>query len=68
MGRKFYINRETPEGGIMSQANRILLIVIILTVDMLVFMLPVTAFFAAYIIWWRPDWFRDWVNELYGTP
>lgn len=52
----------------MSQANRILLIVIILTIDMLVFMLPVTAFFAAYIIWWRPDWFREWVNELYGTP
>jgi len=51
----------------MSQANRILLVVILLLVDLLIFMLPVSALFASYVILARPPWFRDWVNELYDT-
>jgi hypothetical protein len=47
--------------------DRIMLITIILLVDGLLFMLPITAFFAAYILWQRPPWFRDWVMELYDS-
>ena len=51
----------------MSQMDRIMLITIILVVDGLLFMLPLTAFLAAYVIWQRPDWFREWVLKLYET-
>ncbi len=49
----------------MNQGERILLVAGIFLLDMLIFMLPLMAFFAAYIIWWRPAWFRRWINELY---
>ncbi len=51
----------------MTQADRILLIVVILLADMLIFMLPLTAFFAAYVLWARPVWFRDWILRLYES-
>lgn len=49
----------------MSQMDRIMLVVVILLADMLVFMLPLTAFFAAYILLARPVWFRDWILKVY---
>jgi len=50
----------------MNQGERIFLICIIILVDVLIFMLPVTAFFAAYIIGFRPVWFRTWIDKLYS--
>jgi hypothetical protein len=50
----------------MNQGEKIFLIAIIILADMLVFMLPLTAFFAAYVIWFRPPWFQAWVEKLYG--
>ena len=51
----------------MSQMDRILLITVILLADVLVFMLPLTALFAAYVIWQRPEWFREWILKLYES-
>jgi len=28
--------------------------------------LPVAAIFLVYLIFWRPDWFREYVDQLYG--
>lgn len=50
----------------MNQGERILLIAIIILVDVLIFMLPISAIFAAYIIWSRPAWFRAWIDKLYA--
>jgi hypothetical protein len=33
---------------------------------MFIFVLPVTALFASYVILSRPEWFRDWVLKLYS--
>ena len=51
----------------MNQGARILLIAGIFLVDMMIFMLPLSAFFAACIIWVRPPWFKEWVQELYES-
>lgn len=51
----------------MNQGERILLIAIVFLVDVLIFMLPIMAFFAAYVIWWRPAWFKEWILELYES-
>lgn len=39
----------------------------IVIVDLLVFAVPVTAFFAAYVLLARPLWFRGWVEKIYRT-
>lgn len=49
----------------MDQGQKILLTAGILLVDLMLFMLPITAFFAIYILWSRPAWFKDWVLQLY---
>lgn len=51
----------------MNQGERILLITIIILVDMLIFMLPISALFAGYILWFRPLWFREWIDRLYNS-
>lgn len=50
----------------MDKGTRILWIAGIFLVDVLIFMLPICAFIAAYVIWFRPPWFRDWVAEVYA--
>lgn len=49
----------------MSQMDRIMMVVVILLADMLVFMLPLSAFFAAYVLLARPAWFKDWILKVY---
>ena len=49
----------------MNQGEKILISAAILLVDLLLFMLPITAFVLIYIIWFRPPWFKDWVAGLY---
>lgn len=51
----------------MNQGEKILLTAGILLIDVLLFMLPITAFFAIYIIWAKPTWFYDWVRGLYES-
>ncbi|GEM_PF-402534 len=53
------------EGGFkVSLANRILLSAGILTVDLVVFFLPLTALFLIYILLANPPWFREFLERL----
>lgn len=46
--------------------GRLLLAFSILAIDALVFMLPLGAFFIAYVILARPRLVKEWVDRLYG--
>lgn len=48
-----------------SLSSRLVLAIGIVLVDVLVFVVPITGLFAAYILFARPPWFRQWVDELY---
>jgi hypothetical protein len=49
----------------MRPADRWLLAVVLVLVDLLVFALPLTGLLAAWIILARPPRFREWVDRLY---
>lgn len=53
-----------PSAG---KADRWLLAVAIVLVDVVVFVVPVTGLLAAWVILGRPAWFRRWVDELYAS-
>jgi hypothetical protein len=57
---------DRPAGGAtVTSAERTLLALALILVDLVAFALPLTAFLAAYLILARPPWFRDWVARLY---
>lgn len=49
----------------MKQNDRIVWAIVVLAADMLIFLVPVTAVFAAYILIARPPWFRSWIERVY---
>lgn len=51
----------------MSQNQRLLWAFGIVLFDIVVFAVPVTAFFAAYVILARPAWFKDWIAKVYSA-
>jgi hypothetical protein len=51
----------------MSASERVTLAVLVVVLDAVAFVLPLTALFAAYVIVVRPPWFLDWVRRLYGS-
>ena len=51
----------------MTTNQRILLAVLIILIDVVAFALPLTGFFAAYVLLARPPWFRIWVDDLYHS-
>ena len=51
----------------MTATQRVLLSIGILLVDLLIFFLPLTAFFLIYILMYNPTWFRDFLNTLDNT-
>ena len=48
----------------MSMTKRLLLSAGILALDLIVFFLPLTAFFLIYILLFNPPWFREFLNNL----
>ena len=52
----------------MKQNERLLWAGGIVLLDILVFAVPVAAFFAAFVLLARPAWFRDWMNKVYESP
>ena len=48
----------------MKMTYRVLLALGVLTVDLVVFFLPLTALFLAYIFIYNPPWFRELINSL----
>jgi len=51
----------------MNTGEKFFLFFIILIVDWVFFLMPLTAIFAGYIIFFRPLWFRDWLLGLYDA-
>jgi hypothetical protein len=51
----------------MSFTQRVLLSIGILLIDLIVFFLPLTALFLAYIILANPIWFREFLQDLNQT-
>lgn len=50
----------------MSKKIQILVYVILLAVFDTVIPIPITALVFIYVIFQRPQWFRDYVEEIYG--
>ena len=48
----------------MTMPQRILLGAGILAIDLIVFFLPLTAFFLMYVVIANPPWFREFLNQL----
>ena len=48
----------------MSMFNRVLLALGVIALDLVVFFVPLTALFLAYILVYNPPWFREFLNTL----
>lgn len=48
----------------MTMRNRILIGLGILLVDLIIFFVPLTAFFLIYIVIYNPPWFRKFLHDL----
>ena len=48
----------------MSMTYRLLICIGILLLDLLVFFLPLTAFFVVYILLVNPPWFREFLQQI----
>ncbi len=51
----------------MKSSDRWLLAIAVILVDLVIFVLPLTGLFAAYLVLARPPWFKSWVAQLYAT-
>ena len=48
----------------MKKSQRVLLAVSVLALDVVVFFLPLAAFFLAYVLIFNPSWFREFIDRL----
>jgi hypothetical protein len=48
----------------MSMINRVLMALGVVALDLVVFVVPLTALFLAYILIYNPPWFREFLNNL----
>ena len=48
----------------MSMSNRVLLALGVVALDLVVFFVPLTAVFLAYILIYNPPWFKEFLNTL----
>jgi hypothetical protein len=51
----------------MSSTDRWVLALLLVVVDLVIFAIPLTGLFAAYLLLLRPAWFRAWVEDLYSN-
>ena len=49
----------------MRPTDRWILAILVVVIDLVIFAIPLTGLFAAYILLVRPPWFRTWVEDLY---
>ena len=49
----------------MRPTDRWVLALLLVVIDLVIFAIPLTGLFAAYILVIRPLWFRSWVEDLY---
>ena len=48
----------------MKMTNRVLLALGVIAADLVVFFLPLSALFLAYVFIYNPPWFRELINSL----
>ena len=48
----------------MKSADRWMLAIALVVIDVAIFMVPLTGLMAAYILLARPPWFKTWVERL----
>lgn len=53
---------------VLRPLDRWILAGLLILVDAVVFVVPLTGLFAAYLLIARPAWFREWVEALYESP
>ena len=51
----------------MRSTDRWILALLLVMIDLVIFAIPLTGLFAAYVLLVRPQWFRDWVENLYRS-
>lgn len=51
----------------MRPTDRWVLALLLVVIDLVIFAIPLTGLFAAYILVIRPRWFRTWVEDLYRS-
>ena len=62
-----FFNLRPYQGDIaMKMTHRVLIALGVLALDLVVFFLPLTALFLAYVFIYNPPWFRDLINSLDG--
>ncbi len=49
----------------MSTKTQILIYIIVLAVFDTIIPIPVTAFVLIYVLYQKPHWFKEWVDEIY---
>lgn len=52
----------------MSMGKRVALAALVLAVDLVFFMVPLTAVFLAYVLLVNPPWFREFLQTLDTKP
>lgn len=50
----------------MKKQERVLWGIAILLADLVIFIMPLAAVLLAYVIFFRPDWFKKWVEDIYS--
>lgn len=48
----------------MTMVQRVLLAVLVVALDLLIFFIPLTGFFLAYVLIINPPWFRSFIINL----
>jgi hypothetical protein len=51
----------------MTLKTKILIYITILAVFDTIIPIPMTAFVLIYVLYQKPQWFRDWVYKIYGS-
>ena len=51
----------------MSLKNQLLIYIIVLAVFDTVIPIPITALVLIHVLYQKPRWFRDWVEEIYRS-
>lgn len=51
----------------MRTTDRWVLALMLVVIDVVIFVIPLTGLLAAYILLIRPQWFRTWVEDLYRS-
>lgn len=49
----------------MSTKTQLLIYIIVLAVFDTVIPIPISAFLLIYVLYQRPQWFKDWVDGIY---